>query len=115
MLRYLIALAIAAIIIVAGIVLVRTTLLEIEADFEQHRQQLKAQKANGTLPDAWQDVDLDKIKYTDVGMKVSESLQIRLDLSMWLQDFWFVFDAFVVVVCLGGAFVWGRIFARRRK
>src|SRR5262249_39596448 len=99
----------------AGVVLVRTTFGEIESRFEQRRQQLKEQKANGTLPDELKDVDLDKIKWTDFGMQLSSNMHIRLDASMWLQDFWFLAAPFTAIVCLAGAYLWGRAFSMARK
>ena len=113
--RYIVALLIAGAIIVAGYLLVSTTFGEIEANVEQRRQQLKEQKANGTLPDEWKDVDLDKIKWSDFGMQLSSNMHIRLDLSMWLRDFWFVAAPFTVIVCLAGAYLWGRAFRRGTK
>jgi hypothetical protein len=108
--RYVIALTIAAAIILAGFMFVRSTLGELEAIFAQRRQELKEQKANGTLPEELKDADLDKMEF---GMKMSENMQFRLDMSMWLKEFWFVAVAFTLVVCLGTAFLWGRIFAKR--
>ncbi len=58
MLRYRIALGIAAIIIFSGMLFVHVTNVEIQARFEEQRQRLKQQKADGTLPDSLKDVDL---------------------------------------------------------
>ncbi len=113
MLRYGIALIVAAVIIIAGFAFVRLTYGEIEANFEQQRQRLKQQKADGTLPDHWKNVDLDTMKYTDFGMRVTRGMQIRLDLSMWLVELWFVMIPLVVAICLGAAYLLSRIFPGR--
>jgi hypothetical protein len=113
MIRYVIALIIAALIILAGVLFVRQTYAEIETPFEQQRQKLKQQKANGTLPKEWQDVDLDTMKYSDFAMPVSTGFQIRWDLTMWLVEFWWFFIPLVAATCLGAAWLFGRVFHRR--
>jgi hypothetical protein len=113
MLRYCIALIVAIAIILVGFAFARLTYGEIETIFEQHHQRLKQQKADGTLPEEWKDVDLDAIKYTEFGMQLTRGMQIRLDLTMWLVELWFVLIPLVMATCLGAAFVWGRIFRRR--
>ena len=111
--RYIVALAVAAALIIGCEVLVRSTYREIESNFERQRQQLKEQKANGTLPDQWKDVDLDNMKWTEFSMQVSQNTQMKLDFSAWWVDFWYVLATLIVAVCLGGAYLWGRIFAHR--
>ena len=110
MLRYGIALIVAALIILGGILFVRQTHSEIESIFEPQRLRLKQQKADGTLPEEWKDVDLDAIEYTDFGMAVPPAFQLRLELTMWLVGFWWLFAPLVVVAWLGAAFLLGRIF-----
>ena len=112
MLRYLVALAVATAIIGGGVLFVRSTFGEIEGDFEQFRQQLKDQKTAGTLPKQWENTDLDKLKYTDFGMLVSTSMQIRLDIAAWLTGFWYVFVPLVILVCIGAAHLAGRVFGK---
>jgi hypothetical protein len=112
MLRYGIALIVAAVIILAGFLFVRQTHGEIERKFEQQRQRLKQQKADGTLPDEWKNVDLDNMKYTDFGWPVTRGFQIRWDLAMWLVGFWWFLIPLVVAACLTMAYIFGRIFRR---
>jgi hypothetical protein len=112
MLRYGIALAIAALLIVAGVVFVRMTYAELNDKFEQQRQRSKEQKAAGTLPESMKDVDLDALRFDHFGMTVTRGFQRRLDIAGWLAEFWFLFAPLTILVSVGMAYVLGRVFSR---
>ena len=111
MLRYGIALIVATVIILGGVVFVRMTFGEIEAKV---RQQLKRQKAEGTLPDHWKNVDLDTLKWSDFAnqfqMTLPQGLMMRLDMAMLLAGTWYVLVPLTVLLCLAAAYIWGRMF-----
>src|SRR2546428_3112468 len=113
MLRYGIALGVAVIVILAGVLFVRRTDAEINARLEQERQQWKQQKADGTLPDAMKNVDLDALQLRDVGMTVTPGMMLWLDWAGLLAHFWYVLIPMTVVLCLGVAYLAARLSSRR--
>ena len=109
MLRYGTALGVAAILILAGFFFVQTTVAEIKATSEQPRQRLKQQKADGTLPEHLKDADLDTVEF---GMQVTPRMHRRINVSLLLADWWYIFIPLVVAMCLGAAFLLGRFLNR---
>jgi hypothetical protein len=108
MLRYGIALGIAALVILAGVVFVRLTDAALNVKFEQQRHRWKQQKADGTLPEALKDVDLDAMRLDNVGMTVTPGMQLRLDWAGLLTHFWYVLIPLTIGLCLGVAYLVGR-------
>ena len=110
MLRYIIALIVATLIIGGGVVFVRSTFGELN---NQLRQQLRAQKAAGTLPVRLQNTDVDRVTVgDDFAMQVSTDMQIRLDIAQWLDGFWPFLVLIIMVLCVGAAWGIGRVFAK---
>jgi hypothetical protein len=109
--RYVIALAAAALIILAGVLFVRQTY----RSFNQFvRQTLKQQKLAGTLPPEFDDVDIDATdRLPDMQMSLPHKWEIRLKAVMWMRDFCYLLAPLTVLLCLGVAALVGKLRAER--
>ena len=105
--RYVIALAAAALIIFAGALFVRQT----DRSLKQFvRQSLKQQEAAGTLPPEFQDIDIDAAdRLPDMQMSLPHSWELRRKTAMWLEDFWYLLAPLTVILCLGVAALVGKL------
>jgi hypothetical protein len=112
MLRYGIALVVAALVVLAGFVFVRSTYAEIRSKFKQGVTARAAREGRPLTPaqEAELDAEFDRGNF---GMTLPSGMMIRLDLSMWLAEFWYILIPLVVLACLAAAFLLGRIFRHR--
>jgi hypothetical protein len=108
--RFLIWMAVAAVLIVAGFVYAKLTFRSFEA---HSRETLREWQRAGTLPRAWQGIDVDTVNIWDLGMQLRAppGWETRLQIAQLLADFRYVWMAVVLAVCLGAA----ALPARRRK
>ncbi len=97
MFRYVIAIAVAVLVIAAGGFFCLHTRTQFESRF---REALKAAKEAGQLPPEWENADLDEIDAVDFGMECSASDKLRLSLSEILARHRFVLSTLVVGTCL---------------
>ena len=91
-------------IIAAGIFFTHQTNQQLDERFEEIKQELKADKAEGKLPPELSNFDIDSLRLEDMGMPLPESFKFRVDLSRWMSDFWYVLIPLVLALCLGVAF-----------
>src|SRR5262245_6026433 len=108
--QFLIWLAVAAALIGAGIIYTKLTFRSFEA---QARETLRRLQQAGTLPRAWQGIDVETVDIWHLGMQLRAppEWETRLPIAFLLADYWYVWVAVVLVVCLGAA----ALPARRRK
>lgn len=104
--RYIIALAIGLLIIGAGCFYVWHTRSSIEAGI---RAKMKEMKAQGKLDPSLQNVDFDSVRIWDFDVTVTDSDLMRLQLAKAMSRFWYVLVILVLALCVGGAFLIGRI------
>jgi hypothetical protein len=102
--RYVLAAAIACLIISAGF----TVSWHIHRSFlDRFRQQLRADAAAGKLPRELEGVDLDSVTPEGFDVRVSDAEMTRMQIADLLSHLWFVWAPLVVVVCLGMAWILG--------
>lgn len=99
-LRYWIALGVAAGIILLGALFAVQTKRSILADF---RQQLRKEKAAGTLPPEMQHLDPDTATMEGFGFELSEGTVARITIADIIQGLWFALIPLVVFGCVGVA------------
>jgi hypothetical protein len=87
-------------IIIAGAIFVRRTFAILDGCFQRQVEQWKRQKEDGTLPEYMQDLDLDSLKPEDMGYPVASGMHRRLDLAMFMKQFWYVLIPLTVAFCL---------------
>lgn len=99
---YVKSLALAALVISVGAVFVWLTFRSTE---NKIRDSFRQQKAAGTLPPDFQDVDIETIDISKVGfqMKLPRAYELRLQIAMWIVDLWYLWSALTVGICLGVA------------
>jgi hypothetical protein len=101
-------LGVAVILIAAGFAFSWLTVRDFHALI---RQSLRERKAAGTLPAEWQNIDpetVDISKLGDFQMRIPSGMESRLQMSLLLSDFWYVWSPVVVVLCLAMAKMTGR-------
>ncbi len=105
--RYVIALAVAALLIAGGALYARLTFRSFEA---QVRRSLRQQQEAGTLPPELQGADIDAVNVWDGGfqMKLTRGQEAWLQAALVLADLWYVWAPLVVGLCLGAAALAGR-------
>ena len=103
---FLIALNVAAIIIVAGFT-ARQTRHEFDDRFQKTKMQLKADKEANRSPEL-ANVDVDNLQADAVGMWLPSGFRDPLNITVWIEDLWYVLIPLVVVLCLGIAFAGDR-------
>ena len=100
-------LVVAVLIILAGVLFVRQTYRSLN---QFVRQTFKQQKAAGTLPPEFQDVDTDTVdRLPDMQMSLPHPWETRLKMAMWIEDYWYLLAPLVVIVCLGVAALAGKL------
>jgi hypothetical protein len=107
--RYVIALIAAGLIIGGVTFYIRQTDRSIE---QAMRQALLRQQQAGTLPPEFQGVDLqsaDLRQFGDFAIKLPEALEKRLQLTMFLSDYWYIWGPLTVILCLGAASLFGLV------
>jgi hypothetical protein len=103
--RYLIALAVAAVLIAAGALYVWLTFRSFD---DQIRQSLRRQQQAGTLPPEFQGIDIDTANIRDIQIQVTRGQEARMQAAFLLSDFWYVWAPLAVAVCLGVATLIGQ-------
>jgi hypothetical protein len=80
----------------------------VRHSIESHvRKSLREAKAAGTLTEDWKDIDPDSADISKVGfqMKLPSGFETRLQLSMWLTEYWYVWAFLVVSICVTLAYL----------
>ena len=103
-LRYILAIAIACIIMSAGF----TVSWHFHRSFvESFRQKLRAAAAAGELPKELEGADLDTITPEAFDLRVTEGEELRLVIADLLSYRWYIWIPIVVAFCLGSAYLCG--------
>jgi hypothetical protein len=105
-------LAVAAVIIALGFAYSWLTMRSLHAQIADHiGQSLREQKQAGTLPPEWQGIDPDTAdveKLGDFQMQLPRGMETRLQISLWINDLWYLWAPLVVAVCVLLAMFTGR-------
>jgi hypothetical protein len=98
--RYVIALIGAAVIIGGVTLYIRQMPGSIE---EAVRQKLREAERAGKLPPEFQGVDIESpdLRLPDFALRLPAEADERVQLAMFLSDYWFVWAPLVVAVCVG--------------
>lgn len=105
--RYGVAMAVAALLILGGCVFVGSTNRAL-ADYL--RQQFLALERAGKLPAELQGLDPDKLRPDDLEVALPPGLFSRLEVAALLSGAWHFLIPALLVLALGAAFAYGRIF-----
>src|SRR5215216_3079175 len=108
--RYGVALLIAALVIAAGGLLAWLTIRQVEAEV---RDSLRRQQEAGELPPELQGVDIGSVDIRQFTVKLPADQEGRLALARVLADLWYIWVLAVVLLCLAGAALVGRLWGRR--
>lgn len=73
------------------------------------RQAWQRAKADGTLPPELQQVDIEHMPLTDVGMRVSKSTLRMVSIAHWFVDFAIILIPVVIVFCVVSFILLGRL------
>lgn len=98
--RYVIALIAAVLVIGGGIVFVQSTYSFQGEILERLKQDLKRQKQAGQLPDQVTDERIDRLTLEEVYVPLTQNQMIRIDITNLLINFWYLWIALVILVCL---------------
>src|SRR5437879_3407392 len=110
--RYIIALIIAALIIVAAALFAWRSFREID---QFVRDGLRKQQQPGQLPPELQNVDVDSVDLNNFKIRLPYALIVRLELARWISRVWYIWAPVLIAVCLGLAALYGRLFSRKSK
>jgi hypothetical protein len=71
------------------------------------RQSLRESKAAGTLAEDLKDIDPDSADFSkvDFQMKLPSGFETRLQLAMWLTEYWYVWAFLVLSICVTLAYL----------
>ena len=76
---------------------------------EDFREELRKEKAAGTLPPELENVDIETISPFDgFDLEVSEQQIFKLDLAILLSEFWFIWVFVTFGACFGVAYLLGQ-------
>lgn len=95
--RYVVALAVAGVLIAALLVYARSTVAAVES---RVRDQLREQLAAGDAPPELREIDPATADIREFGVQLPPSEMSRLQFARWLLDFWLVWATAVVVLCV---------------
>lgn len=107
--RYFIAIGVAALLSAAGAVFVWHTHFSVG---ERVRQNLRSMQQSGQVAPELRGVDPNTVRLEDLDVKLTSSEMTRLDLAEFLTVFWYVLVPFCLALCVGAAFVIGKLRGR---
>lgn len=112
--RYIIATVVSAVLIGGVVLYIRQTKQILE---QTMRQALLKQQLAGTLPPELQGVDIqtaDLSKLGDFAIQLPSALHRRIQVTMALTDWWYIWGTLVLIACFGSAALFG-LATKRQK
>jgi len=83
--RYIIAAAVACVLVAAGVAFVWHTRAQTARRFEEFKGDLLAKRDAGNLPVEWQGVDVDQLEFANIKMQVTAAEMTKISITRWLS------------------------------
>ncbi|MCH7989442.1 MAG: hypothetical protein IID46_09900 [Planctomycetes bacterium] len=103
--RYVLAFFSGCLILAGGVAFCASVRQSFIEDF---REDLRKEKAAGTLPPELEDVDIETITPDGFDLEVSEGQIFKLSLADFITEFWFIWVFVIFGACFGIAYLLGK-------